>query len=80
MFIKLEGLSSKKTFHIDVSLHELNTSVLDFLRSHNFPIASSCRGEKICKKCKINGEVLSCALSVAEFLENYGNKIKVDYL
>ncbi len=35
-------------------------SLMDYLRSQEIPIASSCLGKGICKKCVFNKDNLSC--------------------
>jgi ferredoxin len=50
-----------------------DTTLLDFLMGHNIPVASSCLGEGICKKCValINGEkLLTCELSLRDLFQH----------
>lgn len=78
--INLIGKSSGKKTRIDYCNDQLAQILMDFLRSNSIPIASSCRGEGICKKCKVNSEILSCQLTLAEFLSLHGKNLTVDYL
>lgn len=48
----------------------LNTDVLTWLRTQNIPIASSCFGEGICKKCLINGDLLACKTILKNIMAN----------
>ncbi len=80
MFIKLIGQSSKQERKIEVLPSDLDLTLLEFFQRHNFPIASSCRGEKICQMCKVNESILSCAITVEEFLTKNGNIVYVSYL
>lgn len=44
-------------------------SLLQFLMKHKIPIASSCLGEGICKKCVVTNhdkKLLACTLSLSE--------------
>ena len=77
--ITIIAKASNTVISIPVKAEELNMSVLEFLRSHSIPIASSCDGEGICKKCKINGLILSCEITVDEIIKN-SLKVEVDYL
>lgn len=55
--------------------------MLQWLRKNNVTIASSCDGEGVCKKCKIQNDWLTCELSVEEFLKRQPDgMIKVSYL
>ncbi len=42
--------------------------LMSFLQGHGLPVASSCDGEGVCRKCVVNGELLSCQVTVGEFL------------
>ncbi len=57
---------------------------MDDLIATGVPIASSCSGELICKKCQVltQGEacVLSCSLTTKQYIESFGNEIIVNYL
>lgn len=61
-------------------------SLMDFLREKEIPVASSCYGEGVCRKCVVNKNLLSCQISLKKFLDNAMNKnsdklqIEIDYL
>lgn len=59
---------------------DLDKNLLAFLQEKEFPIASSCRGEMVCQKCILSTGVLSCSLTLQEFLTQHGNIVEVDYL
>ncbi len=81
MQLIIKGLASKKLIKIiPVSEAESGLNLLLFLGARSIPIASSCSGENVCKKCKINGEIISCTFTVGEFISKYGEEITVDYL
>ena len=56
-----------------------NLSLLEILRINSIPIASSCDGEGICKKCLVNDELISCQIKVKDFLARGENTIKISY-
>ena len=78
--IHIHGLASGRaigTFSVD----NPSDNLMDFLRGHGIPIASSCGGDGVCRKCVVNGEELSCQLSVAAFLNLFPDgMVKVSYL
>jgi succinate dehydrogenase/fumarate reductase-like Fe-S protein len=80
------GEASKKVIKTFlISGNDLNsTTLLEFLMSHKIPVASSCLGEGVCKKCgvMINGEkVLTCALSIRDlFLNSTSETLSFSYL
>lgn len=64
-------------------------SLMDFLLGHGIPIASTCLGEGVCKKCIVNKEILSCQAQLSKFISqshilgNLNQKIiiiTIDYL
>lgn len=56
-------------------------NLMDFLRSKGIPIASSCGGDGVCRKCVVNGDNLSCQLSLKRFFELFPDGIvEVSYL
>ncbi|MAX65833.1 MAG: hypothetical protein QF441_01425 [Bacteriovoracaceae bacterium] len=79
MYLKITGRSSQTSSQVLIRPDEFNLSLLNFLLKKNFPIASSCRGEQICQKCVVNTNILSCSLSVKEFLMTE-KEVQVDYL
>ncbi len=74
------GASQTLVKSIDLDEKSMETKLLDFLLEHDLPIAYSCHGKEICKKCNVNGDILSCSHKVNEFLKKFGNKIEVSYL
>ena len=80
MQLKVIGLSSKKDFYIRYTKDEEESNLLKFLRSKNIPIASSCRGEMVCQKCIVNKSVLSCSLTLKEYLKEHSSEIEVSYI
>jgi uncharacterized 2Fe-2S/4Fe-4S cluster protein (DUF4445 family) len=80
--IKIRGLASGKIVKI-LSFKKIpdNTTLMDYLISQGIPIASSCKGEGVCSKCTINSNLLSCQISLKNFLELYPNQeIFISYL
>ena len=77
--IVVRGLASTKEYQLHVASDDLALTLLTFLRKNSLPIASSCSGEGVCKKCIINQDILSCKKTVIEWLVE--NKIiEVGYL
>lgn len=54
-------------------------NLLLFLTSRDIPVASSCRGQGVCKKCTVSKEILSCSVSVKDYLTKYGNIVEISY-
>ncbi len=77
--LKVKGLASGKEFEVKISSEDLGISLMDFLIKNGFRIASSCGGEGVCKKCVVNETLVSCQVSVREFLDN-GQAIEIGYL
>jgi ferredoxin len=81
MQIILHGLASGRSQIIEVQSLDLNKTLLDFLRERDVPIASSCAGEGVCKKCVIQNEWLTCMMTVEQFLKNQADGVvHVSYL
>jgi hypothetical protein len=79
--IEVIGLASKRSKLLHYSVLDLDTNLLDWLRSNGITIASSCDGEGVCKKCGIQNEWLTCELTLKRFLERQPDgKIYVGYL
>jgi len=79
--IKLLGKASGKTRILEVSEIDLNKDLLTLLRSLEIPVASSCSGEGICKKCIIQNDWLSCKMTLKEFLTREPDGIiRISYL
>lgn len=80
MQIQVNGLSSKTSRKYKISDNEKTMKLLKFLQSKNLPIASSCRGEGICKFCKTQEGILTCKITVENFHANHGQEINISYL
>lgn len=78
------GASQKLVKTIAVQVDDYDSTLMDFLRSHQVPVASSCFGEGVCRKCivttKSKSEHLSCLITVGQFLRQYGAEITINYL
>ena len=74
--------SGKLVKHCPIGPNDLDLSLLNFLRGHGLPIASSCQGLGICEKCIINQCLLSCEISVKDYVAKYSEDttVLVDYL
>jgi hypothetical protein len=72
MHFTLTGKSSGKTYTLLINQIDEQKSMLEFLRQNGFPIASSCRGEQVCRLCTINETILSCSISVEDFYNKVG--------
>ena len=72
------GLASKKTTRLVFEDRDLHTCLMVFLQQHSIPVASSCRGEGVCKKCLLKN-ILSCQISLQEYIEKFGNYLEIDY-
>ncbi len=77
MFIKLIGEASKTTKRIEFFEKDLDKTLLDFLREHSIPIASSCSGRAQCRKCIFNGDQLSCDKKMSQLNQS---EIRISYL
>lgn len=79
------GLASNRIYKvIEFTQEDLPTNLMEFLRNKGIPIASSCLGQELCKKCIINNNLLSCSLTLEAFTQlsrpNSTYEIKVSYL
>jgi ferredoxin len=72
--------NAKKTTIIDQVIPniDLTITVLNWLRSQDIPIASSCNGEGVCKKCVINTNLISCQVTLKDLLNENTKEIKID--
>jgi Na+-transporting NADH:ubiquinone oxidoreductase subunit NqrF len=61
-------------------INDVNKTLMFVLLLNKITIASSCNGEGKCQKCLVNNNVLSCQISVNNFINNFGNKIEINYL
>jgi len=75
--LKIYGKASQK-FVAELSVEDTSEVLMFFLMRHNLPIASSCAGDGVCKKCCLSDGRLSCQMSVEEALSN--GPIEFNYL
>lgn len=77
------GLASNKVIKI-ISIPEYlpeDLTLMNFLISNGITIASSCDGVGSCHKCLINQIVLSCQITLSEFIKtNQSLLVKISYL
>ena len=81
--IIVAGLASQKIIKI-ISIQEglpTDLSLMNFLINNGITIASSCSGVGSCKKCLINYSVLSCQITLRNFLDNNPfPRVEISYL
>lgn len=80
--IKVKGLASGKLVQ-DVTIREPieDISLMDFLLQKGIPIASSCQGQGVCSKCTVNNNLLSCQITLKNFLKlSPHQEISISYL
>ena len=79
--MQIHGLASGRRQELFFENHELETNLLEWLRSRGITIASSCDGEGVCKKCAIQKGWLTCEMTVNDFLKlEPQGVIEVSYL
>lgn len=61
--------SGKEVARIELTDEELGLDLLNLCRDHNIPMASSCDGEGVCKKCVIQNDWLGCLTTARRFFE-----------
>lgn len=59
---------------------DMNMSLLEFLRKNGIPVAYSCDGNGVCMKCIFNQSLLSCQISVGQYLKEKEGLLIFDYL
>ncbi|GAB4015949.1 MAG: hypothetical protein Fur0010_15440 [Bdellovibrio sp.] len=75
------GLASQQVITTITVQGDEDENLMEFLRSHGVPVASSCCGMGVCKKCVINGNILSCMTTIAEWIKKYPQqRIEISYL
>ena len=80
MQIEIVGLASGKVITLQYNEKDLKLTLLAFLTSKNIPIASSCNGEGVCRKCTIQNDWLTCRLTLEVFLRDQPDgKIYISY-
>ncbi|MFG1484111.1 hypothetical protein ABMA79_10595 [Halobacteriovorax sp. HFRX-2_2] len=80
MQVTLIGKASQKSWTLSVDETDMNLTILEFLRSKEIPVASSCDGEEICRLCIINDDLLACGLLVKDIIQKYNSIITISYL
>lgn len=80
--IIIKGKASNKVIcKIKVLKKNEHLSLLNFLSANEVPIASSCQGAGVCRKCIVNDNLLSCQITLKELCEKYPNlEVDVAYL
>jgi hypothetical protein len=78
--VAIKGRASGKTTHYEVSPKELNQLVLEFFFLRDAPIAFSCFGKGVCKKCNMSCGELSCQITIEELIDGYNGVCEFDYL
>ena len=81
MKIIIKGMASKSIILEEFVKEEKmkSVSVFHFLEEKKIPIASSCIGRGLCKKCIINKNILSCQITLKE-MNLISKIIEIDYL
>lgn len=74
-----------KELHFDNISNIEGQGLMGFLRAHKIPVASSCYGDGVCRRCKITledqTEVLSCMTTLHElFHDKQKATISISYL
>lgn len=80
MLLQVKGEASGVLTNYRVTEAERTLTLLQFLRTKSLPIASSCDGNQQCFKCLVNQNVLSCSLTIADFIQQHGAVVQVSYL
>ncbi|OIQ16368.1 MAG: hypothetical protein BM556_14580 [Bacteriovorax sp. MedPE-SWde] len=55
-------------------------TLMELLIVNGIPVASSCSGVNACKLCSVNESVISCQITVHDFINKYGHKVVLNYL
>ena len=80
----IRGGASKKEIILPVSPLFMRDNLLNFLRDHEIPVASSCGGDGICQKCVClikEEKILTCMTSVSEVLNGEDSAtLSISYL
>lgn len=76
----VKGNASGRKIELKFNKKNLQQSLMHFLQQNSIPIASSCRGEGVCKKCQVMENVLSCQISLENYLNTCGSTVEIDYL
>ena len=57
---------------------DLELTLMTFLKNHQIPVASSCNGEGVCKKCIVNTNIISCQVKVRDLIKENHSDILVN--
>tara|TARA_R110000868_G_scaffold127493_3_gene335191 strand:- start:7895 stop:8167 length:273 start_codon:yes stop_codon:yes gene_type:complete len=77
------GASQKLVNELVVDEQSMELTLMEFLRHMKIPVASSCYGEGVCRKCSVKvgeTEVLSCMMTIKHFLNNHEPVVLISYL
>lgn len=66
--------------NISISQEDMNKKLMDILIENKIPVASSCSGANVCKLCSVNETIISCQISVSNFVKQFGHKVTLNYL
>lgn len=75
--LKVFGKASGRVI-AELPVDDPSEMLMFFLLRHNLPIASSCAGDGVCRKCVLSDGRLSCQVSVEEALSN--GPVEFNYL
>jgi hypothetical protein len=73
--IEVYGRASNKIVGI-FEISDPQEILMFFLLRHGLPIASSCAGDGVCKKCRLSNDELSCQMRVGDIIQ----RVEFDYL
>lgn len=75
--LKIYGQASGKIFVLSLNLEQdSQVNLMSYLLQNNIPVASSCNGEGICKKCLCVQDLLTCSLTLGELFAKFANSHK----
>jgi Na+-transporting NADH:ubiquinone oxidoreductase subunit NqrF len=61
--------------------HSLELTLMDFLQQNGITVASSCNGVGACQKCLVNKSLLSCQITLDDFMNNNPERrVEISYL
>ncbi|MBC7714978.1 MAG: 2Fe-2S iron-sulfur cluster binding domain-containing protein [Rhizobacter sp.] len=69
--------SQKVVKEIDVSYRDFEMTLMNFLLANNIPVASSCGGDGICKKCTVTmhyQKILTCQKTIRELFADFSEQ------
>lgn len=78
------GASGKILKSLSITENETQQVLMYYLQSHGIPVASSCDGEGVCLKCKMQFQgqtIISCQLKLGELFHNSSeSELLISYL